>query len=153
MYLLKVWMIEWMTKWKQKALVFYNSKQLFTKKVLGVPSWLSGLRIQPCHCFGSGPLWLRFDPGPGNLDMPWAWPKGKKEKEVLLLKWVVAVPETIGDEGWEWLWGNCHQHFSWGPAPTCIGHTAEIFFFSLIWKTVTTIFREMDWTCYNLGSC
>ena len=28
-------------------------------------------------------LWLGFDPWPGNLHMPWAWPKKKKKKELL----------------------------------------------------------------------
>ena len=25
-------------------------------------------------------LWHRFNPCPGNLHMPWAWPKKRKEK-------------------------------------------------------------------------
>ena len=28
-------------------------------------------------------LWLRFDPWPGNLHMPWAWPHKRKKKSTI----------------------------------------------------------------------
>ena len=42
----------------------------------GDPSWLSGLRIQCCHCCDTGLI-----PGPGNYTCCKVQPKTKKERE------------------------------------------------------------------------
>ena len=45
---------------------------------LGVPVWLSGVRIQHCHRSGRDLIWI---PGPGTYICGWGSQKKKKKKE------------------------------------------------------------------------
>ena len=56
-----------------KTLLHTHGHTLKLCSIFGDPWWLSGLRIQSCHCCGLSLLCLRFDPWPGNFLMPWIW--------------------------------------------------------------------------------
>ena len=65
-------------KFPKEFVVAYN-KDMF----VSVPLWLSKLRIQRCHCCGSGlQLWHRFDPWPGYLYILQVQQKKKGKKIV-----------------------------------------------------------------------
>ena len=66
-----------------------------------VPWWLNGLRILCCHCYGMGSI-----PSPGNLCIPWEWPKNKQKKLFPLL----GTKEIIRD-GCKNAHENSNVHF------------------------------------------
>lgn len=59
---------------------------------VGIPSWLSGLRILCCHCYGTGLI-----PGPEIFHMPLMRPGKKKELGH------VAFGVNMEDPGERWL--------------------------------------------------
>ena len=71
--------------------ISHQSKNLFKIQTFGVPWWYRRLRIQHCHCSGSGHCccYGGSDPWPGNFYMLWAQPKKIRPLMVTRISFVI----------------------------------------------------------------
>ena len=78
------------------------------KSTQGASWWLNGLRIQCCHCCGSGHCHgSQFNPSTGNFCMPWAW---TKKHRIETSKWEQRpFPSSSGGDALSGGQGSCTQ--------------------------------------------